>query len=681
MKRTTWFLLLLLLVSNVARGDSSTTSGSRVIENPTASGDLVLRANVAGSGKVDVLNLGGALGRAILSSTGHTGHDTDFNRIIGTTIAGYPSGITMGASNNGYPLVGYNFRTGTSTDTWTYNGTDFFNGIQLISGGFKFLTAPSGSGGGAITATNILNLTNNVVTGITTLDLGRQAVAELGTAILRIHGGFSNASTGRSASLSIDPSSRGLDLTTWNDFKFYANGNTEAPFNGTVTITNATPAVFTANAHGLVAGDRVFFQTTGSLPTGLSTGTVYFVIAAGLTTNAFEVSTSFGGAALNTSSAGSGTHTFVSPTSGGALVLSASASGTTVDLGASKAIATGMTLTASLAGAFTSTSDVVPYFVNNVSPADTTTTVRAQYSGQWNTGNIWGIGVDGTTSPSIAIGSVAPSTGKMATVYLSMLSSTGAVSLGTPIASNFNGPAHISNGHIWGGGSGVGAGDKQLVIGTNTSIAAAGRNGRTATATTGAAILFQNTTPDTNDTIVFYANKVNDAATAGTATDIGAATSLGAWRFGIASGSTVTHTFYGNQIQVIPNAGTTQAQMKFTGAGVDIDATGANASNSVRINRSSTSGSTFTVMRAGTTGEDMKVNGNGGTEFNGIAGVFGLSAGSTALTCTALCLNNVVNFGFQASQSRCIAEWQGGVAQPCDTAGTATKKCLCSGLK
>jgi len=76
-----------------------------------------------------------------------------------------------------------------------------------------------------------------------------------------------------------------------------------------VTITSASPGVVTWNAHGLVAGQLVTFATTGALPTGLTPGTNYYVIASGLTTNAFSVSATLGGAAVNTSSAGSGIHT------------------------------------------------------------------------------------------------------------------------------------------------------------------------------------------------------------------------------------------------------------------------------------------------------------------------------------------------------------------------------------
>jgi hypothetical protein len=76
-----------------------------------------------------------------------------------------------------------------------------------------------------------------------------------------------------------------------------------------VTITNASPAVVTHTAHGYLAGQLVTFNSTATLPTGLTAGTVYCVIAAGLATNTYQVSATCGGAAVNTSSAGSGTFT------------------------------------------------------------------------------------------------------------------------------------------------------------------------------------------------------------------------------------------------------------------------------------------------------------------------------------------------------------------------------------
>jgi hypothetical protein len=61
-------------------------------------------------------------------------------------------------------------------------------------------------------------------------------------------------------------------------------------------------------AHGLAAGNSVLFWATigASLPTGLSEDTEYFVIATGLTTDAFRVSTTLGGSAVDITAIGDG---------------------------------------------------------------------------------------------------------------------------------------------------------------------------------------------------------------------------------------------------------------------------------------------------------------------------------------------------------------------------------------
>lgn len=77
-----------------------------------------------------------------------------------------------------------------------------------------------------------------------------------------------------------------------------------------VTISVANPAVVTAaGGHGLTVGSPVVFATTGTLPTGLTAGTTYYVIAAGFTATTFSVAATPGGAGIQTTLAGSGTHT------------------------------------------------------------------------------------------------------------------------------------------------------------------------------------------------------------------------------------------------------------------------------------------------------------------------------------------------------------------------------------
>lgn len=70
------------------------------------------------------------------------------------------------------------------------------------------------------------------------------------------------------------------------------------------TVTIASPGVLTA---ALRNGTAVSLNTTGALPTGLSVGTVYYVV--GSTGTTCNLSLTFGGAAINTSGTQSGTQT------------------------------------------------------------------------------------------------------------------------------------------------------------------------------------------------------------------------------------------------------------------------------------------------------------------------------------------------------------------------------------
>ena len=72
-----------------------------------------------------------------------------------------------------------------------------------------------------------------------------------------------------------------------------------------VTISSGTPGIITLPAgFNFVDDTAITFTSTGALPTGLSVGTVYFVVNS--TGGTFSVATSAGGAPITTSSAGSG---------------------------------------------------------------------------------------------------------------------------------------------------------------------------------------------------------------------------------------------------------------------------------------------------------------------------------------------------------------------------------------
>lgn len=69
---------------------------------------------------------------------------------------------------------------------------------------------------------------------------------------------------------------------------------------GNCTISLTNPAVVTLANHGLLEGDEIFFSTTGTLPASITAGLKYYVLAAGLTANTFEISATFAGTPVNT---------------------------------------------------------------------------------------------------------------------------------------------------------------------------------------------------------------------------------------------------------------------------------------------------------------------------------------------------------------------------------------------
>lgn len=74
-----------------------------------------------------------------------------------------------------------------------------------------------------------------------------------------------------------------------------------------VRTADATANDVQSQAHGLAANDRVVFEVIEQLtvPAGLTAGTIYHVIATGLTTDAFRVSATQGGAAIDITGNGS----------------------------------------------------------------------------------------------------------------------------------------------------------------------------------------------------------------------------------------------------------------------------------------------------------------------------------------------------------------------------------------
>ena len=76
---------------------------------------------------------------------------------------------------------------------------------------------------------------------------------------------------------------------------------------GTATFTNSSANIGFTNT--LIAGQKVYFTTSNTLPTNFTANTIYYVIATSLSTSNIQVSATPGGSAITAGSAGSGTQT------------------------------------------------------------------------------------------------------------------------------------------------------------------------------------------------------------------------------------------------------------------------------------------------------------------------------------------------------------------------------------
>jgi hypothetical protein len=103
---------------------------------------------------------------------------------------------------------------------------------------------------------------------------------------------------------------------------------TAAQANAVCTIAPGTPVVVTQTGHGFAANKEIMLGSTGKLPGGLAYLTKYFV--RNPATDTFELSTTSGGASINSATAGNGTHyCFYSPSTA---ALPAQANITTQDI-------------------------------------------------------------------------------------------------------------------------------------------------------------------------------------------------------------------------------------------------------------------------------------------------------------------------------------------------------------
>lgn len=309
------------------RNNTNTTGVPQVVIGygataATAGAALDLSSNSVAANSSLLLPVGTSGGRPSVGVNGMIRYSTTSNNVEGFINGNWFSLATAsGGTITGSPQfqLPYYSASGTaSTLTGTSALTTDTNGVLTITTSTVTTTDPALTinqtwNGAAQIFTGILENITNTTSAATSLLLNLQVG---GTSKFKV-----DVSGNATAVGSITPSqTAGIIGTTTNN-----NANTgtvgefaeaNCPFTtGTATITNASPGVVTYASSTMTGVGTwtcaIYFTTSGSLNTGLSVNTTYYIIPVTATT--FQLATTaanaLAGTAINTSSAGTGTQT------------------------------------------------------------------------------------------------------------------------------------------------------------------------------------------------------------------------------------------------------------------------------------------------------------------------------------------------------------------------------------
>jgi hypothetical protein len=278
--------------SGYINGDYVTYYGSTAIGNVTILGEYQI--TYSSSGTTYTINLDSPVSIAIGSPVVFTSKFKLANTTPVTlaTTGSLPSPFVVGTTYYVVSTSGYTFSlAATSGGTAINSFTDNQSGVHTVT---AKATSTSASGGGSVTAVYQINTGPEVAQPLTGWGAsywgsGGWGSGQSSSDAMRL---WSQNNFGQD--LIFGP--RGGPLYYWNA--------TVGVAPSTVTITIASPAVITSSV-GLANTTAISFDSTGSLPTGLTIGVTYYVVNA--SGNTFNVAATSGGTPITTTGSQSGT--------------------------------------------------------------------------------------------------------------------------------------------------------------------------------------------------------------------------------------------------------------------------------------------------------------------------------------------------------------------------------------
>ena len=259
--------------------------------------------------------------------------------LVGLNLMGVGTNLKFYIENGGAYFDNTPLRTTTTLNgPFTTNGTTTMT-VTDASGGFDvgdFVTFSNASVVGGVDVNNEYQITSVPTASTYTVTLASAATAVAGGGGTSVHAAYQITTGNAFAVPIVGWGAGGWGLGPWGtgettaeliriwsqnnfgqDLIYGPRGGNIYYWNATLgyepvaltSITFASPAVVTSST-ALVDGTAIQLQTTGDLPGGLTVGTVYYVVNS--TGTSFNLAATYGGAAINTSSAGSGSHSITS---------------------------------------------------------------------------------------------------------------------------------------------------------------------------------------------------------------------------------------------------------------------------------------------------------------------------------------------------------------------------------